>query len=133
MNAQLWLGVLVGASLGAPTRFFIDRRLNARFGLRFPHGTMVVNMIGCALLGLIMGHAARLVTEGQAEPLLFVAVAGTGFCGALTTFSGFAAQVLDFERPGGTTPQVPFGGVQYALVSVVAGVILTALGYAWAS
>lgn len=133
MSWQLWLGVLVGAALGAPTRFFVDRRLNARFGLRFPHGTMVVNMVGCALLGLIMGYAARNIADGQAQPQVFIAVAGTGFCGALTTFSGFAAQVLDFERPGGTTPQVPFGGVQYAVVSVVTGVILTALGYAWAS
>lgn len=133
MSPQLWLGVLIGAAAGAPTRFFVDRRLIARFGLRFPHGTMIVNMAGCALLGLIMGYAARCVAEGRPEPLVFVAVAGTGFCGALTTFSGFAVQVLDFERSGGITPQVPFGGLQYAVVSVVAGVGLTALGYAWAS
>lgn len=133
MTGQLWLGVLVGAALGAPTRLLVDRRFIARFGLRFPHGTMTVNMVGCALLGLIMGYAARCIADGQPEPLVFIAVAGTGFCGALTTFSGFAAQVLDFERPGGTTPHVPFGGVQYAVVSVVAGVALTAMGYAWAS
>ncbi len=59
MSPLLWLGVLIGAAVGAPTRFFIDRRLIARFGMRFPHGTMIVNMAGCAFLGLIMGYAAR--------------------------------------------------------------------------
>lgn len=72
---------LVGAGIGAPTRYVIDRFF--RDGYRFPYGILVVNVAGSFLLGVIANQDTDLTF------LLF------GFCGALTTWSAFALDLFD--------------------------------------
>jgi CrcB protein len=86
-----WSGallVLAGAAVGAPTRFLVDRwaREHTRAGTIF--GTLVVNVAGSFVLGLVAGvsHPA-----GWLMPLV-----GLGFCGALTTFSTLAFETWVF-------------------------------------
>ena len=69
----LW--VALGAAVGAPLRFLVARRLP---GLR---ATLLVNVVGSAVLGALV-HASPSAA----------ALVGTGFCGALTTFSTFAVE-----------------------------------------
>lgn len=77
--------VALGAAIGAPTRYFTDRFLQARRASDFPWGTFVVNALGSLILGGIVGAG---VTGGIA------AVVGTGFCGALTTYSTFSFETV---------------------------------------
>ena len=55
----------------------------------FPWGTLTVNVLGSLILGLLTGA----VTGGGASPQVQLVV-GTGFCGALTTYSTFSYETL---------------------------------------
>ncbi len=80
-----WVAVIVGAALGAPLRFLIDRWVTERTASpsargEFPWGLLVVNGTGSAVAGVVLA-----TTTGDLRVLLLV-----GLCGAFTTFSGFA-------------------------------------------
>ena len=85
------LMVVLGAAAGAPARYLVDRLLRLRFGAVLPWGTFAVNVAGSALLGLLVAAAVP-------PPLL--ALAGTGFCGALTTYSTFGAETVALAEGG---------------------------------
>lgn len=91
---MVWLAVALGGALGAPLRFVTDRRVQGRtFGAAeqtaWPLGTLAVNVLGGLLLGLVAG-ASRYGTLGDVP----AAALGTGFCGALTTFSTVSVEVV---------------------------------------
>lgn len=105
--------VAAGALVGAPLRFLVDTWLTRRYGRRLPWGTLAVNLLGSALLGLLIGLAAA----GAVLALL-----GAGLCGAFTTASTFAwelVELLERRRPG--------RAAAYATVSLLGG---TGLAYA---
>jgi CrcB protein len=77
--------VVAGALVGAPLRVWVTR-VAVRSGRDAAIGTLVVNVVGSALLGALTGAS----TVGTAE----AALVGTGFCGTLTTFSTFGADVV---------------------------------------
>jgi CrcB protein len=80
MNLSTMGWVALGAGIGAPTRYVVDRLVTERSGsIRVPLGLLVVNIFGSAVLGFILG------LDNQTLAI----VVGSGFCGALTTFSGF--------------------------------------------
>lgn len=90
--------VLVGGALGASCRFLIDRAVTLRFtNPHLPWGTLLVNVSGSLLLGLLAALAGRL--SGWYHPLV-----ATGFCGALTTYSTFSHETvrLAVAGPGGS-------------------------------
>lgn len=115
---MLALAVALGAAVGAPLRFLTERAFVRIAGDALPWGTLVVNVVGSAALGAV-------VASGRAGglPDSVVLALGTGFCGALTTFSGFSAQVLELRATG----------LAYALISLVLGVLAAVAGYAIAS
>ena len=77
--------VALGAAFGAPLRFLADRAVQARHDSVFPWGTLSVNVLGCLVLGVLVG----LPVPGPLSALLAV-----GFCGALTTYSTFSYETL---------------------------------------
>ncbi|MGY1682802.1 fluoride efflux transporter FluC [Geodermatophilus sp. SYSU D01176] len=111
--------VVAGALVGAPLRLLVTR-LAARGGGDPARGTLVVNVAGSALLGLLLGAAAT--------PPAVVALVGTGFCGTLTTFSTFGGDVLRMVEQ-----QQLVRGLTYVAASVVLGVGAATLGYLLAS
>lgn len=97
--------VAAGAAVGAPLRLLAGHHLDRRTHW----GTLVVNLLGSALLGWLVGHGV------DGRPLALV---GTGFCGAFTTYSAVAVQSVN---RGGLT------GLAYAV-----GTVLGCLAAAWA-
>jgi CrcB protein len=88
--------VMLGGSLGAVSRYSISLLAARTWGTQFPWGTLLVNLIGCFLIGLIFALAdrARLLTPGLRLLLI------TGFLGALTTFSSFSLETINAGRAG---------------------------------
>jgi fluoride exporter len=74
----LWLAVGVLGGLGAIARFVIDARVSANTGAQFPLGTLLVNLSGALVLGVLVG----LALSGEAYLLT-----GTAVIGSYTTFS----------------------------------------------
>jgi CrcB protein len=110
--------VVLGAAIGAPLRYLTDRYMLARFGDGFPWGTLAVNIAGSFVLGLVLGLPLSAGT---------VALLGTGFCGALTTYSTFSWEILALAR---RREILMAGG--YALLSVTAGMGAAVIGGALA-
>jgi CrcB protein len=79
--------VAVGAAVGAPLRYLVDRAVQGRHDSLFPWGTFAVNIVGSFLLGMLA--AASLHT-----PTPVLAAMGTGLCGALTTYSTFGYETV---------------------------------------
>lgn len=118
-----WLLVAVGAALGAPARYLIDQGLRARTGGAFPWGTLVVNVVGSFLIGVVAVLAASGVLPGGVATGLAV-----GFCGALTTYGTLSWEtVLLLEGP------TPRRGVLNLAVHLVGGMVALAAGWALAS
>jgi CrcB protein len=109
-----FLLVALGAAVGAPLRYLVDRAVQARHDSLFPWGTFVVNVVGSALLGVLVGGVAATHPD-------LMALLGTGLCGALTTYSTFG-----FE----TVRLIEDGAILYALVNV-AGSVVAGLGAAF--
>ncbi|MET9877752.1 fluoride efflux transporter CrcB [Actinacidiphila glaucinigra] len=107
-----WMLVIAGAVVGAPLRYLTDRAVQARHDTVFPWGTFTVNAVGCLVLGLLAGA----VTYGAAPHSVQLLV-GTGFCGALTTYSTFSYETLRLAETGAR-----FFAVANVVASVVAGI-----------
>ena len=89
----MWKSVVaisVGASLGALLRWWLGSRFNSTFP-PIPPGTLLANLIGAYVIGLAVAFFATF-TALAPEWRLFVI---TGFCGGLTTFSTFSAEIVD--------------------------------------
>jgi CrcB protein len=118
MTPLLWAAVVLIGGCGAVARFLLDSAIAGRFGRDFPYGTLVVNLSGAFVLGLLTGlalsHDAALV-------------AGTAAVGSYTTFSTwmYETQRLDEERQHRSA-------ALNVVVSIALGVAAAALGRALA-
>lgn len=83
--------VMLGAALGAPSRWLLDRFVQTRYDSVFPWGTFVINVLGSLTLGIVFGAASSNA---------LVALLGTGFCGGFTTFSTFGFESVRLIEEG---------------------------------
>jgi CrcB protein len=113
------LAVAVGGAFGAVARYGVSIWMMQQFGGGFPWGTLAVNLVGCFLLGLLDGF----VVSGQLVSAEARLLLGTGFLGALTTFSTFSVETIRAFEVG---QWLVAGG--YLAVSLIGGLALAALG-----
>jgi CrcB protein len=115
--------VVAGAVIGAPLRYLTDRLVQSRHESAFPWGTFAVNVAGSFVLGFLYQAVQR-----SGWPPAVMAFAGTGFCGALTTYSTFS-----FETVRLLEDRLRFYAIVNALASIVAGLGAAFCGAAVAS
>jgi CrcB protein len=99
--------VALGAAVGAPLRYLAGHLLDRRV----PWGTLIANLAGSAVLGVLVGAAV----DGN-----WLALLGAGFCGGLTTYSAFAVQTVHGGRRRGTA---------YAVATVTGCLVAATLGH----
>ena len=114
-----WLLVMLGGSLGAASRYAVSLLTARLFGPQFPYGTMVVNLAGCFLIGLLFALADRSRLLTPDVRLLLI----TGYLGALTTFSTFSLETVSAGRAGLTLQSLT-----NILINNLGGLSLTWLG-----
>jgi CrcB protein len=90
-----FIAVSVGGMLGCVLRWFLAIFLN-RYFPSIPPGTLAANLIGCYIIGMAIAFFTTYPTLAP-EWRLFVT---TGFCGGLTTFSTFSAEVVTLLQSG---------------------------------
>ena len=90
--------VSLGSSLGALLRWWLGARLNAHFP-PIPPGTLAANLIGGYLVGVAVAFFATYTAIAPEWRLLVI----TGFCGGLTTFSTFSAELVTLLQQGRAT------------------------------
>ena len=119
MITYLWIGV--GGALGSMARFAVSSALARMIGETFPWGTVVVNISGCLVIGVLAtttGPDGRLVIAPDFRQFLLI-----GICGGYTTFSSFSLQTLNLLRNGDV-----LGAGGNAAISVVACMIAVWIG-----
>lgn len=102
---------LVAGAFGAVTRFVLDSSIKQRWTSSFPLATVVINVTGSLLLGVLAG---LVLFHGQ--PSAWQTTVGTGFCGGYTTFS-----TASFE----TVRLVQLGRRGFALLNALASLVLS--------
>lgn len=120
MLTYVWIAI--GSALGGMARYACSRGVAIRYGETFPWGTVLVNVSGSFLIGLIAavaGPDSRFVVSPNIRNFLMV-----GICGGYTTFSSFSLQTLELIR------NRDFGeALGNVVLSVVACMAAVALGY----
>ena len=115
-----FLLVFLGGGIGSSCRFLISNIISNSFKSFHYLGTFSVNVIGCIIVGIVMGFLQKENNFNQNYLLLF----SSGFCGGFTTFSAFANENLDLIKNGNFS--VFF---LYVISSVVFGIAAAYLGY----
>ncbi|MHC1761137.1 MAG: fluoride efflux transporter CrcB [Negativicutes bacterium] len=113
------LFVAVGGGVGSVTRYLASLWAAERFGVDFPYGTLIVNVVGCYIIGLFM----VLATEKYLLPTHWRLLIASGFLGGLTTFSSFSYETLNLAQEGAWSAAV----VNLA-ANLITGLLSTGLG-----
>lgn len=87
---------MIGGAIGALMRYGVSRICAGVTFLTMPIGTLVVNLIGCLLLGLLTGFAQQYASLPRGVMLMLT----VGVCGAFTTFSTFSAESIKMMENG---------------------------------
>ena len=110
--------VFLGGGIGSALRFVIGKYLNKPESY-MPYGTFTANVLGCLLIGLILGLAAKNTSLSQNHIILLA----SGFCGGFTTFSTFAYENHVLLKSGDF-----MGFVVYTIASFITGFLAVFLG-----
>ena len=118
MSIKILLLVGTGSFIGGILRYLCSLPLYEKDPNGFPWWTLVVNVVGCLLMGILFGYAER--WNLPKEWRLFFAA---GLLGGFTTFSAFSYETISLMNNGQYTY-----AVSYVLSSVLLGLLATILG-----
>jgi CrcB protein len=117
-----WLAVAIGGALGSLARHGVNHLVHARWmTTRFPVATVVVNVLGCLVIGLLAGMVAsgRITMRASSREFVFV-----GVLAGFTTFSTFGLDTLVLVRTGS-----PGQAAANVVIQVAGGLAAVWLGY----
>ncbi|MDD1536207.1 MULTISPECIES: fluoride efflux transporter CrcB [unclassified Bradyrhizobium] len=120
MNIQYILAVAAGGALGAVVRYLVSIGTGRAFGTDFPWGTLIINVTGSFLIGILTGLFAMKWNLPQAARIFLT----VGICGGYTTFSTFSLDAWYLIERGQTA-----ASAAYMIASVVlsVGALIAAL------
>jgi fluoride exporter len=120
--------IMAGGAIGTLARAGLAEALPPRAG-QWPWATFIVNLAGAFILGWLLTRLA----ERSAPSRHWRFFAGTGFCGALTTFSTFQIETFEFARDGhvGLAVGYPVASIAAGMALAVAGVLIARWGRHW--
>ncbi len=93
---QKYLLIAVGGALGSIARYWISSTIASRAGLKFPYGTLVVNLTACLVIGFTLTYLGKRADLNPAWRFLVP----IGFIGAYSTFSTYEWETLSTLRSG---------------------------------
>jgi fluoride exporter len=111
--------VAIGGAFGSTLRYLIHWFAHKKNTTSFPIQTLLVNVLGCLLIGILIGYFAKHQNENEALKLLFV----TGFCGGFTTFSAFGLENMTLLQ--NQNYQTAF---LYITLSLILGILAVGIG-----
>jgi CrcB protein len=120
-GAWTWLAVAAGGALGSVARFWLAAAMTELTGPRFPWGTLLINVVGSFVIGLVAALTLTPERVGMHPDLrIFLMV---GICGGFTTFSAFSLQTLELLQTGDVWPAAGYvlGSVALCLGAVWCG------------
>ena len=110
-----------GSFIGGAMRYLLSTSyIKNMYGQTFPWGTLVVNLLGCFVFGIIFA----LFSKHNSTDNTFCLLLTTGICGGFTTFSTFANESVQMIQNGNIGEFIG-----YMATSVIVGIALIALGY----
>ena len=118
MNFKAFILVFIGGGLGSCLRYLIALLVRST-STQFPYVTLIANLLGCFLIGLLVGYFNRIGLLKENLNLLFV----IGFCGGLTTFSSFTLDIYHLIKTSSFL--LP---LLYFLGNIALGMLLLLLG-----
>ena len=113
------IAVGAGSFIGGIARYLVSLAMKG-ISKGFPWATLLVNLLGCLIIGLLWGFFSRNASESTSWGLFLT----VGLCGGFTTFSTFSKEALTMLQTG----QI-WGFASYIAISILAGIALVALGY----
>jgi CrcB protein len=105
------LFIAAGGSLGAVSRYLVSGWVQAWSGGSWPLGTLVVNVLGCFIIGLLSQLAESTGVFTPATRALFF----TGFLGGFTTYSTFSAEAYNLAADGAALSTTLYIGLHIVL------------------
>ncbi|MCO5249279.1 MAG: fluoride efflux transporter CrcB [Chitinophagales bacterium] len=113
----------LGGGAGSIMRYIVAVIMPKSLTKSFPFQTFIVNIIGCFLIGLLVGWMERDVLVNSNLKLLFI----TGFCGGFTTFSTFSSESLGLMLGGNYSTSIlyMFLSLLLGLIGVWAGIAIS--------
>jgi CrcB protein len=117
-----YLAISIGAVLGANARFLLGEWVASRLGTAFPYGTLIINVSGSFLVGIVL----TVVAERAGAPWWVRPTLAIGFLGSYTTFSTFSYETLSLAQNGSLVLAAAnvAGSVVAALLAVVLGTVV---------
>ncbi len=109
----------LGGATGSMLRYGIQKILNVQSAAAFPTGTLLVNIAGCLLIGILWSLVSRTLAWNEEMKLLLM----TGFCGGFTTFSAFTLEGIGLLKESKTSLFFI-----YVIASVIGGLLATLIG-----
>ena len=119
---QKYLFIAIGGALGSIARFWVGSTIASRMGLKFPYGTLIVNLSACLVIGFALAFFGKRADIGSAWRF-FIPV---GFIGAYSTFSTYECETLSILRSGAFILAALYAGgsLILGLLAVWAGSLL---------
>jgi CrcB protein len=113
---QKYLLIALGGAVGSIARYWVGSSVAGRMGIRFPYGTLIVNLTACVIIGFSLTYLGKRTDLNPAWRFLIP----LGFIGAYSTFSTYEWETLTTLRSGAF-----FLAALYAVGSLVLGLAAT--------